>query len=148
MPATVPAGVPATPGRVPATVPAGVPATVPAGVPATVRRGARDRLRRGPRDRLRRSARDRLRRLAPQAEQVPERGVTHPDLALAQFAGQERHGDRHLLGCRVPEQPGDEIDFRSAPGNPGDLRGHQRDLVQEHGDIVLRATVKHRRRGL
>ena len=51
--------------------------------------------------------RDRPRVLAPGAQQVPERRVPDSDLALAQLAGQERHGERYFVGCRLRQQPGD-----------------------------------------
>ncbi len=71
------------------------------------------------------------------AQQIAQRRVAHADLALAQLAGQKRHGERHLVTGCFPQQASDEVDLRPAARHAGDLRGDERDLVQQHSGIVL-----------
>jgi len=55
-------------------------------------------------------------RAAGRGQQAAERGVAHPDLPLAQFAGEERDRHRDLFRRRPAQQPGDLIDLDPAAG--------------------------------
>ena len=55
-------------------------------------------------------------------EQVRERRIAHPDLALAQFAGQEGHRDGHFTRRHRGEQHRDLLDLGAPRRRAGDRR--------------------------
>lgn len=72
---------------------------------------------------------DRQRRCFRRRREIPQTGPTHADLALHQPAGQERDGDRHVVGAGPAQDLGQRRDLH----RPGRAPGHRARRVSEIG---------------